>query len=296
MPAPVALITGTSSGIGRATALHLARRGYRVFATMRNPERGGASLLDAARAEDLALTVSALDVTDAASVERAVGAALADAGRIDALVNNAGLGELSALELATDEQVRRMFETNVFGPLRMARAVLPGMRARGSGTVVNVSSVAGHVIGSGGGLYSGTKFALEALSEALALEVLSHGIRVAIVEPGFFATPIIDKAVAALTAGEESPYAAAERRMGAIYMGGKQAAGDPQLVAEAIEHAITTDAPRLRYLVGVDAQVFTAGRARMTDEQYLHAFGRKMTDDEFWVEFATAFPMPAPAT
>lgn len=294
MPSPSVLITGTSTGIGHATALHLARRGYRVFATMRNPERDGASLLDAARVEGLSIAVSALDVTDADSVHRAVGAALAEAGQLDVLVNNAGLGELGALERTTDEQVRRMFETNVFGALRTARAVLPGMRERGGGTIVNVSSVAGRVIGSGGGLYSGTKFALEAISEALALEVMSHGIRVAIVEPGFFATPIIDKAVGALSAPEDSPYAAAERRMGAIYGAGKQGAADPQVVAEAVEHAISTDDPHLRYLVGVDAHVFTDGRARMTDEQYLHAFGRKMTDDEFWLEFATAFPMPAP--
>ena len=186
MAGDVALITGCSTGIGRATALHLARRGYRVHATMRSPERAGAPLVQTAKDEGLALTVVPLDVMDAASCAKA----LAEAGRIDVLVNNAGLGELGAVEDLDDEQVRRMFETNVFGPLRLMRAVLPGMRAAGRGAIVNVSSVAGRFCYGSGALYSGSKHALEAISECLALEVMQYGIRVAIIEPGFFDTPI----------------------------------------------------------------------------------------------------------
>lgn len=292
----VILITGCSTGLGQATALHLARKGHRVFATMRAPERDGGPLQEAADKERLEISAPRLDVCDQSSVHDAVEAALREAGRIDVLINNAGRGDLGALELATEEQIRGMFETNVFGPLRMAQAVLPSMRARGSGTIVQVSSVAGHIVGLGNGLYAGTKHALEAMSEALAAEVLQFGIRVAIIEPGFFATPIIDKAVASVAAGAagDGPYANVERRMAGIYMGGKAAAQDPFEVAAVIEHAITTDTPRLRYLVGVDAEVFMRERPKMTDEEYLQSFGRPQSDDEFFAEFMRRFPMPTP--
>ncbi len=290
----VILITGASTGLGQSAALHLARKGHRVFATMRSPKTGGGLLLDAAKKEGLEITVSRMDVCDDASVRQAVEAALKDAGQIDAVVNNAGRGDLGAMELATEEQLLGMFNTNVFGPARVARAVLPSMRARGSGTIVNISSVAGLIVGAGNGLYAGTKHALEAMSEAMAIEVMQYGIRVAIIEPGFFATPIIDKAIASTPgAAGDGPYANIERRMAGIYMGGKAAAQDPQLVAEMIEHAITTDAPKLRYRVGVDAEVFATRRPAMSDEEYVETFGRVQTDDEFFAAFARVFPMPA---
>ena len=213
MAAPVTLITGTSSGLGQATALHLARKGHRVFATMRSPGRDAGPLLEAAKAEGLTLRVSQLDVCDPSSITSAVESVLREAGQIDVLVNNAGRGDLGAIELATNEQITGMFETNVFGPIRMCQAVLPSMRACGSGTIVNVTSVAGLVVGPADGLYSGTKHAFEAISEALALEVLQYGIRVAIIEPGFYATSIIDKAIGSVTAAGEAPYANVERRM-----------------------------------------------------------------------------------
>lgn len=292
MAGDVVLITGCSTGLGRATALHLARRGYRVHATMRAPNRDGGQLLAAARDEGLALSVSALDVTDAASCEAAVRAALADSGRIDVLVNNAGLGDLGAVEDLSDAAVQRMFETNVFGPLRLMRLVLPGMRAAGTGAIINVSSTAGRFCYPSGALYSGTKHALEAASECLALEVLQYGIRVAIIEPGFFDTPIIDKAVA--TAGSaSSAYAHVVGRAAGVYQGSKAGPiGDPEEIARVIEEAITTRAPRLRYVCGVDAPVLLGERAKMTDEEYLQAFGRKQTDEEWFTEFVTRFPMP----
>ena len=294
MAAPVTLITGTSTGIGKATALHLARRGHRVFATMRSPGRAGAPLLDVAKAEGLQLTVSQLDVTDEASVRRAIDAALKDAGRIDVLVNNAGLGDLSPIELMDDAHVHAMFETNVFGPLRAVRAVLPAMRAQGSGAIVNVSSVAGLIVGGINGIYAATKHALEAASESLALEVARFGVRVAIIEPGFFDTPIIDKATGAVPGGPDSPYIDFARQMSMVYLGAKPLAGDPQAVAETIERAITADPPVLRHVVGFDAQPFIDGRARMTDEEYVRVFGKAMTDEEFFAEFTRCFPMPEP--
>jgi NAD(P)-dependent dehydrogenase (short-subunit alcohol dehydrogenase family) len=260
---------------------------------MRTPDKAAAPLLDAAKTENLQITALKLDVTDDESVRAAVDRVVADAGQIDVVVNNAGLGDLGALELASDDVMRSMFETNVFGPARVARSVLPSMRARGSGTIVSISSVAGLVVGAGNGLYAATKHALEAMSEAMALEVLQFGIRVAIIEPGFFATPIIDKAMVSVPgAAGDGPYANVERRMAGIYMGGKAAAQDPQLVAETIEHAITTDVPKLRYRVGVDAEVFATRRPAMSDEEYLETFGRAQTDDEFFASFMRVFPMP----
>ncbi len=290
----VTLITGTSTGIGLTTALHFARQGHEVYATMRDPDGGSTSLVDTAKKEGLRINVAQLDVNDPASVNRAVGEVLGGAGRIDVLVNNAGIGDLSVIEHTTDAAARAMFETNVFGVLRMVRAVLPGMRDRRSGTIVNVSSVAALITGFGSGLYSGTKRALEGVSEALALEVRKFGIRVAIIEPGFFATPIIDKALAALSSDGASPYADVERRIRDLYAQGMEAAADPQSVAEVIEHAATTDEPKLRYLVGDDAPIFVDGRRRMSDEEYIE-MGRERTDEDYWEEFQQRFPMPVQA-
>ena len=290
MAGQVVVITGASTGIGQITALHLARRGFNVYATMRNPASGAGPLTDAAKAENLTLKTLKMDVDNAASVTAAIGEGLRAEGHIDVQVNNAGIGDLCMIEKTTDEMAHAVFETNVHGVLRATRAVLPGMRERRSGTIVNISSVAGHLVGLGAGLYAGTKHALGAISEATQLETRPFGIRVAIIEPGFFNTPILGKATGAITLDPASPYYDAERRISAIYADGA-AGGDPQEVAEAIEHAITTDSPKLRYLVGVTAKPFAEGRARVSDEEYMD-FGREMSDEEFWAEFARLFPMP----
>ncbi len=288
----VTLITGCSTGIGFETALLMAQRGYRVYATMRNPDAGSQALLDAAKAAGAELQVSQLDVTDQQSVDRCVRRVLDAEGRIDVLVNNAGIGELRVVEKTTDKFTHEIFETNVFGPLRLIRAVLPGMRERRAGTIVNVSSVAGRIGAFAQTLYCGTKHALEAISEGLAIEVREHGIRVAIIEPGIYNTPIVHKAIAQLGEDAASAYAAIERRVSGIYAAGAAADAHPRVVAEAIEHAVSTENPRLRYSVGVDAKVFLEGRARLTDEQWIE-FGAPMTDEEFWALFARTFPMPA---
>jgi NAD(P)-dependent dehydrogenase (short-subunit alcohol dehydrogenase family) len=233
----VTLITGCSTGIGYETALLMAQRGYRVYATMRSPDTGSQKLLDAAKAAGAELQVWQLDVTDQKSIDRCVGGLLKAEGRIDVLVNNAGIGELRALENTTDEYTRQIFDTNVFGPLRMIRAVLPGMRERRGGTIVNVSSVAGRIGAFGQTLYCGTKFALEAISEGLAIEVREHGIRVVIIEPGLFNTPIVTKAIAGIGSDESSAYAAIERRIGGIYGAGLAADAHPRGVAEASKAA-----------------------------------------------------------
>ncbi|OAI43867.1 short-chain dehydrogenase, partial [bacterium SCGC AG-212-C10] len=242
---PVTVITGTSTGIGQTTALHLARKGHTVWATMRNPAAGGAPLTEAATTEGLDLRLLALDVDNDDSVERGMAEVFAASGQVDVLVNNAGIGGAKSLEETSDAELRAMMETNFFGAMRMVRAVLPGMRERQSGTIVNVTSVAGIVANAPQGPYAASKFALEAASEVLAQEVLRFGIRVAIIEPGVIATPIFAKGADAFD--PSSPYADLVRRIGRFFTKSLVNPTQPEAVAEAIEHAITTDSPKLRY-------------------------------------------------
>ena len=199
------LITGCSSGFGLLTALHLGRKGHRVVATMRRPERD-VELARAVRDEHLPIAVAALDVCDPAQVTAAVANAQAEHGPLDVLINNAGIELRSSIEDAGEDDVRRQFETNVFGAVRVMQAVLPTMRERRSGTIVNVSSIAGVVSRPYGGFYAASKHALEAISEALHYEVAPFGIRVALVEPGQFATNLLDNAWNGARFTPASPY------------------------------------------------------------------------------------------
>src|ERR1039458_1952129 len=197
---PTALVTGTSTGIGDASALYFARQGYRVFAGARKPE--------VVEPHPNVLPVK-LDVDHDESVRGCVAEVLREAGTIDVLVNNAGVGIAGAVEMVPLERGRAMFETNFFGAVRMMQAVLPSMRERRGGTVVNVTSMMGHVTLGCHGFYSATKFALAARSETLAIEAKPFGIRVAIIEPGVILTPIWNKAEALMPEGH--PY---QRAMG----------------------------------------------------------------------------------
>ncbi len=192
------LITGASSGFGRLGAEHYARLGARVFASMRNLPRPEADELTAlAEAEGLAIEVVEIDVTSDDSVARGVASVLeATGGTLDVLINNAGIGLGSPVEVQDMEATRLMFETNTYGPHRMARAVLPAMRAAGHGLIVQISSQLGRVIAPGLGHYSPTKFALEAMSEAMAYELVPHGIDVTIIQPGGYPTEIWNNASA----------------------------------------------------------------------------------------------------
>jgi NAD(P)-dependent dehydrogenase (short-subunit alcohol dehydrogenase family) len=185
------LITGSSTGIGLATAIHLARANYQVYAGLRSPQK--AEQLQAAIDSGLPIQMVELDVNDDASVTNAVEEVRRKAGHIDVLVNNAGIGGGGPLELVPIETAKQIFETNYFGAIRMIHLVLPQMRERQSGAIVNVTSVAGRLASGGFGHYSPSKFALEAASEILAVETRPYGIRVAIIEPGVIATPIFSK-------------------------------------------------------------------------------------------------------
>jgi NAD(P)-dependent dehydrogenase (short-subunit alcohol dehydrogenase family) len=262
------LITGCSSGFGFEAALVFARHGDRVLATMRNPADGTA-LVDTARTEGLHLEVLRLDVCDASSIAAALAAASA-AGPLDVLVNNAGIELRSAIEDASDEDVRRQFDTNVFGPLRLIRAVLPGMRTRGAGTIVNVSSIAGIVARPYGGLYAASKHALEAISEALYFEVQPFGVRVVLIEPGQYGTRLLDNAIIGDGFGPGSAYWERATRFDAaiktLRPGG--VAGSAREVAQLILQAVRDPQPRLRYLAGGDAETIAATYRSLAFEDY----------------------------
>ena len=248
------LITGCSSGIGRAAALELKKRGHEVVATARRPE----TLADLDVDERLAL-----DVTDDASVASAVGGA----GALDALVNNAGIGVGGPVELVPEAEVRRMFETNVFGPLRMMQAVLPQMRKRGSGVIVNVSSVSGRVAAPLSGFYSASKFALEAMSEALHIEAGHFGIRTVLIEPGFFRTAMSESSVAY---GVDAPPYDELREMTEQMRSqlGRDVAPGPEAVAIAIADAVESPDTPLRVPVGDDAVMVLGARGSMDDATF----------------------------
>ena len=281
------LITGSSTGIGLATALHFARHGHQVVATMRNLAKAG-PLAAAARDGKLPLVVRELDVTRPESIDRAVTETVAQQGPIDVLVNNAGIGGATPLELTPEDEHRAMFEANYWGPIRMIRAVLPSMRERRTGCIVNVTSIAGRVATPNQIAYSASKFALGAASEALAHEVAAFGVRVAIIEPGVIQTAIFENSAGATRYDKNSPYRQIMRRNGKLFAAGFRNPGRAETVAEVIFEAVTTDRPRLRYLVGTDAEGMAAGRARISDEEWV-AMGGGLDDAEYNARFKRYF-------
>jgi NAD(P)-dependent dehydrogenase (short-subunit alcohol dehydrogenase family) len=247
------LITGCSSGIGLETALAFARRGDRTYASVRNPAKAD-RLRDRARAEGLDIEVLALDVTDDASVAAAVRSVEDRHGAIDVLVNNAGIGYAGAVEAAPIEQARAVMDTNFWGPLRTIRAVLPAMRARGAGVIVNVSSLAGRTWSVPyGGFYAASKTGLGSISEALAGEVERFGIRVVSIEPGSFATEIHANSAVRPTLADD-PYAADEAWLTRFLDRIGENGGEPRTVADAIVDAVEKPDTPLHALVGEDAK------------------------------------------
>ena len=286
MSGRVVFVTGSSTGIGEAAALHFARLGDTVYATMRTPDSSGDELRVAAQLEELDVTLLALDVVDDHSVARAVGAAMERSGHIDVLVNNAGIGSLTSIEEVSMEDAKAIFETNVFGALRTTQAVLPSMRARRAGTIVNVTSISGRLVSGGHGIYSSSKYALEAMSEALAIETRKYGIRVIIIEPGFIATPMLDK-VEPLEA--DSPYIEVLGRMQAMYTHARADADPPSVVAEAIERALDDSEPKLRYVVGAGAEPTVLARTAASDEVWIEQ-GGELTEEAYQQWQARVFP------
>ncbi|HEY2388721.1 MAG TPA: SDR family oxidoreductase [Candidatus Binatia bacterium] len=285
----IAVVTGTSTGIGLATSLALARAGYRVCAGMRNLAKAE-PLRAAAAAEKLPIEVVALDVTEPASVDAAF-ARIAAEGPIDVLVNNAGIGGASPLELTPDDEHHRMFETNYFGAVRCIQAVLPSMRERRAGTIVNVTSIAGLQATPNQIAYSASKWALECLGEALAHEVRRFGIRVVNIEPGVVMTSIFENSQEATRYDKTSPYQPIMRRNGKMFAAGFREAAQPDLVATTILTAIATPEYRLRWPVGADAVGLREGRRRISDEEWV-AMGDELSDEEYNRRFLEYFGIP----
>jgi NAD(P)-dependent dehydrogenase (short-subunit alcohol dehydrogenase family) len=275
---PIAVVTGTSTGIGFATALHLAANGHHVFAGMRNLAKAE-PLREAARKADLPVEVVQLDVTSSDSVGAAFRTAFAR-GPVDVLVNNAGIGGATPLELTPEAEHRAMFETNYFGAIRCIQAVLPGMRERRRGAIANVTSIAGLIATANQIPYSASKWALECAGEALAIEVTRFGIRVVNVEPGVVMTAIFENSAPTTRYDKTSPYKQTMRRNGKIFAAGFRAPAQPQQVAETILEAITTPTYKLRWPVGADAIGFASGRPKLSDEQFV-ALGEDLDDDEY---------------
>ncbi len=276
----VVLITGSSTGFGKLAALEFARRGDEVFASMRNIAKGE-SLLSEAKAAGLKANVIALDVADPSSVESAVASVMKQAGRIDVLVNNAGIGIHGPIEECDDDEILAVLETNVLGVIRTTRAVASHMRTQKSGTIVNVSSIAGKVSAPFGGVYSASKHAVEALSDSLYFELHPFGVRVVLVEPGGFETEFGANRILARRFGEGSPYASLEQKFNASSskLPGADQRESAQRVADVIVESAKSEAPKRRYLVGQDAQTIGGLHKQMSDEDFEKAM-RTVLD--FW--------------
>jgi NAD(P)-dependent dehydrogenase (short-subunit alcohol dehydrogenase family) len=251
----VVLITGSSTGFGRLIAESLARRGHTVFATMRDPggrnAANAAAIRSLAERESLPLNVLEMDVTNDASVERAVNICVQQAGRIDVAINNAGYALIGLEEAVTIEQAQQIMDTNFFGSVRVNRAVLPHMRRQRSGLLLHVSSGAGRVVFPAFGFYCATKFALEALAEAYHYELAPQGIESSIIEPGAYQTPVFGNMLKAADEARTSTYGVANAIPAKIDKILNTTAGNPQEIADAVLAIVETPAGqrKLRYRV-----------------------------------------------
>jgi NAD(P)-dependent dehydrogenase (short-subunit alcohol dehydrogenase family) len=281
----IVIVSGASSGIGRATAAHFARAGDRVFAMVRTPESAAGLLADAA---DACGTIDLLvaDVRDGRRVSQEIGRAIDLAARVDVLVNCAGVSSTGVLEDTTPEHFLEMFDVNVGGVVRCVQAVLPTMREQRSGCIVNVSSNAGRVAVLAQSAYVSSKWALEGISEGLAQELAPFGIRVVIVEPGVTKTPIFDKSNAPPPRG--GPYDAQYRRMLRYYKRLVAQAAEPDVVARAIDDAVKAPEPKLRIACAFGGTALVEGRRRLSDEDWV-AIGACEDDADYYERFENAF-------
>jgi NAD(P)-dependent dehydrogenase (short-subunit alcohol dehydrogenase family) len=291
-PAPVSVVTGANSGIGRATAIHLAGQGHEVYGTVRAAAKAE-KLVAMAEQAGVEVHLVELDVADDDSVRAGFEQILGGAGRVDHLVNNAGVGANGVTEECSSSLYLDSFNVTVVGAVRCVQAVLPQMRERGSGSIVNITSIAGRVAAIGQSPYFTSKFALEGLSEGLAQELAPFGIRVVIVEPGVTKSAIFAKNVDA--PNSTGAYDAHYRRMFQFYAAGIAAASDPFEVAAVIHHAITTPDPQLRYVAGWGGRELVEGRASVADSDWV-ALGAIPDDADYYRRFADLFGLDiAPA-
>jgi NAD(P)-dependent dehydrogenase (short-subunit alcohol dehydrogenase family) len=266
----VAIVTGSSSGIGYATSLLLARNGFHTYATMRNIGRS-ADVQEIAYKERLPLEVIQLDVNDDASIRDSIEKVESENERIDVLVNNAGYGLVGAFEDLSVEEIKSQFETIFFGVIRLTQQVLPIMRKQKSGTIVNISSGAGRIGFPGMSAYVSSKFALEGLSESMSYELEPFGIKVVIIEPGVIRTNFKKNSVMSkksLDNSSISPYSSIIQKIDSSISSMVEHATPPEEVAKAILHAAISNNPELRYLVGNDMIMMAETKKSMSDEDF----------------------------
>ncbi len=267
------LITGTSKGIGLETALTFGRAGYKVFATMRNPE-GAQDFRETIKNETLAIVISKMDVDNDESVKNAIDAILSEVKSIDVLVNNAGIERHGSIEEMSMTNFKDIMETNYFGAIRCVKSVLPKMRKKRNGCIINVASVAGHISNSPLGAYAASKFALEAISEAIAQEVKPFNIQVKIIEPGIINTQMAQDIRETI----DSIYPQV-KRFGGLFTASLNTPTSPSLVANKILEVAEDKNWQLRHPVGPDAAPFIQWRASMTDEEWVDW---NAANDEDW--------------
>jgi NAD(P)-dependent dehydrogenase (short-subunit alcohol dehydrogenase family) len=274
----VAVVTGSSSGIGLATSLALARNGYLTYATMRNLAKRD-SVQSTAEKQHLSIRTVQLDVIDENSIKSAIESILSEAGRIDLLVNNAGYVLTGAFEDIGINEIKALYETNVFGVIRVTQAVLPIMRKQGSGRIINISSGAGRIGYPGGSAYVSSKFALEGLSESMAYEIEQFGIRTVLVEPGFVRTKIGENmAISKKIQDPNSPYSQMMQMMSSNQERMLENGSDADPVASVVAEAATAKEPNFRYLAGKDVQQMMAAKKSMSDEEFQKMMKQGLTD------------------
>ncbi|MGH1490951.1 MAG: SDR family oxidoreductase [Acidimicrobiales bacterium] len=281
----VAMITGANSGIGRGAAVDLAGKGWTVYGSMRSLDKG-AKLAEMAEAAGVEVHPVVCDVTDTDSVNRAVAEVTEASGGIDVMVNNAGIGGNGVLEETALSVYEDVMDVNVYGIIRCNQAVLPQMRERGSGCIINVSSVAGVIAAIAQSPYVVSKWAVEGLTEGLAQEVAPHGIRVSMIEPGIVRTAIMAKNTEAPNAS--GAYDAAYRRLFAFYAKGLETPGHPSEVSDVIYEAATSANPKLRYTCGWGGAELTENRPKISDEDWV-AMGAIEDDAEYLARFTELF-------
>jgi NAD(P)-dependent dehydrogenase (short-subunit alcohol dehydrogenase family) len=264
----IAIVTGSSSGIGYETSLMLARNGFLTYATMRNLNKIE-NIKSVAANENLPIRITHLDVTDDVSVRNAVQTILSETGRIDVLVNNAGYVLDGAFEDLAMDEIKAQYETNVFGLIRTTQAVLPTMRKQKSGIIANISSGAGRFGYPGGSAYISSKFAVEGLSESMSYELEPFGIRMVIVEPGVIKTNIFNSVVVAKKSQDpNSPYFQIMQNMAYAFEEMIKNASSPELVAKVVFNAVINENPNLRYLAGKDVETWMDAKRNMSDEEF----------------------------
>jgi NADP-dependent 3-hydroxy acid dehydrogenase YdfG len=263
------LITGASSGIGKATAIHFQQQGWNVIATMRSPEKE-------TELNKLAnIHLERLDVLDVTSIEQAIKNGIAKFGKIDVLLNNAGYGAYGPLETFPRENIIRQFNTNVIGLMDVTKAIIPHFRINKNGVIVNISSIGGQMTFALGSLYHGTKFAVEGISESLHYEMKEIGVKVKIVEPGFIATDFGSRSFD-FQAGDISDY---QPLIGALmkqWQNPNNTVSPPSLVAEVIFKAVTDGTNQLRYRAGDDANFLLDSRKKMTDKEFFEMMNKQL--------------------